>query len=223
MTLDTKVVSKIIEIILTPKLRAFAERNGLIMTTPTMQNYYPDLTFKDKEGNYFAVDFKTSYYTSDNPNSINGLTLGSYWGYFRNRKEKMSMDRPYGDYCCHLVLGVLYQQSESPEQAVYSIDNLDQVVSPISNFIFFVQPKWRIAATTAGSGNTRNMGGIKNIKKLLSGSGPFTAFGEKGEEIFDDYWMHYYNADDKKKSIEEGKDGPFYSNWKEYANAKELK
>lgn len=220
MTLDTKVVSKIIEIILTPKLRAFAERNGLIMTTPTMQNYYPDLTFKDKEGNYFAVDFKTSYYTSDNPNSINGLTLGSYWGYFRNRKEKMSMDRPYGDYCCHLVLGVLYQQNEESDLELYSIDQLDQIVSPISNFIFFVQPKWKIAATTAGSGNTRNMGGIKNIKKLISGSGPFTKFGEKGEEIFDDYWMHYYNADDKKKSIEEGKEGPFYSNWQEYQNAK---
>ena len=27
----------------------------------------------------FAVDFKSSYYTSE---SVNGLTLGSYWGYF---------------------------------------------------------------------------------------------------------------------------------------------
>ena len=82
ITNDTKVVSKIIEILLIPKLEMFAERNGLRLELPTKQNYYPDLTFIDKEGNYFAVDFKSSYYDGD---KINGLTLGSYWGYFRQR------------------------------------------------------------------------------------------------------------------------------------------
>lgn len=58
---DTKVVSKIIEIILIPKLKLFAEKNG--MELPDAQNYYPDLTFKDKQDDsLFAVDFKTTYY-----------------------------------------------------------------------------------------------------------------------------------------------------------------
>lgn len=73
---------------------------------PTKQNYYPDLTFKDSEGNLFAVDFKTSYYKNDM--KVNGLTLGSYWGYFRNRTQKMNTDYPYGEYKCHLVLGEAY-------------------------------------------------------------------------------------------------------------------
>lgn len=48
ITNDTKVVSKIIEIILIPKLDAFAKRNGLTLELPSAQNFYPDLTFKDK-------------------------------------------------------------------------------------------------------------------------------------------------------------------------------
>lgn len=43
---DTKVVSKIIEILLIPKLDAFARKNGLTLELPSKQNYYPDLTFK---------------------------------------------------------------------------------------------------------------------------------------------------------------------------------
>ena len=48
---DTKVVSKIIEILLIPKLDAFARKNRLTLELPSKQNYYPDLTFKDNEGN----------------------------------------------------------------------------------------------------------------------------------------------------------------------------
>lgn len=45
---DTKVVSKIIEILLIPKLDAFARKNRLTLELPSKQNYYPDLTFKVK-------------------------------------------------------------------------------------------------------------------------------------------------------------------------------
>lgn len=77
ITNDTKVVSKIIEILLIPKLEHFAKKNGLVLELPSKQNYYPDLTFKDSDGNLFAVDFKSSYYEGKR---ANGLTLGSYWG-----------------------------------------------------------------------------------------------------------------------------------------------
>ena len=39
---DTKVVSKIIEILLIPKLDTFARKNGLTLELPSKQNYYPD-------------------------------------------------------------------------------------------------------------------------------------------------------------------------------------
>ena len=51
ITNDTKVVSKIIEIILIPHLDAFAKQNQMTLELPSVQNYYPDLTFKDAEGN----------------------------------------------------------------------------------------------------------------------------------------------------------------------------
>ena len=209
ITNDTKVVSKIIEILLIPKLELFAKKNGLVLELPSKQNYYPDLTFKDVEGNLFAVDFKSSYYEG---RRANGLTLGSYWGYFRNRSERMSMDHPYCDYKCHLVVGILYEQTEGleSEKTVYSISQLDKIKSVIENFIFFVQPKWKIALDRPGSGNTRNIGGTDDIEKLISGSGPFA---ELGEVVFDDYWMNYYNKADAKLY---GPGQPNYNNLESY-------
>ena len=61
ITNDTKVVSKIIEILLIPKLLLFAERNELELELPSKQNFYPDLSFKDKDGHLFAVDFKAKF------------------------------------------------------------------------------------------------------------------------------------------------------------------
>ena len=197
ITNDTKVVSKIIEIILIPRLYAFAKRNGLTMELPSAQNYYPDLTFKDAEGNLFAVNFKSSYYGEDG--KVNGLTLGSYWGYFRNRDVKKNTDYPYNDYKCHLVIGMLYKQSvtDKNEKDVYGIDELDAIKSVIEQFVFFVQPKWKIAGDKTGSGNTRNIGGIVEIDKLVKGEGPFA---ELGEDVFGDYWMNYFNTTDAQKS-----------------------
>lgn len=67
----------------------------------------------------------------------------------------------------------------------------------IEDFIFFVQPKWKIANDIPGSGNTRNIGGITNIKKLINGQGPFSALGE---DVFDDYWMGYFNKVDARSA-----------------------
>lgn len=91
MTDDTKVVSKIVEMMLTPKLESFARKNGLSLELPSKQNFYPDLTFKDASGRLFAVDIKSSYYGNG---TVNGLTLGSYWGYFRERDSVKSTDYP---------------------------------------------------------------------------------------------------------------------------------
>lgn len=209
ITNDTKVVSKIIEILLIPKLDAFARRNGLSLELPSKQNYYPDLTFKDEDGHLFAVDFKSSYYEG---NKANGLTLGSYWGYFRNRAERMNMDYPYGEYQCHLVVGLLYRQSvvQEGEKTVFSIDELKTIKSVIENFVFFVQPKWKIALDRPGSGNTKNIGGVDDIDRLVAGTG---TFADLGEEVFDDYWMNYYNKADARLY---GPGVPNYNNIESY-------
>ncbi len=209
ITNDTKVVSKIIEILLIPKLDGFAKANGLTLELPSKQNFYPDLTFKDAEGHLFAVDFKSSYYEDDR---VNGLTLGSYWGYFRERDTVKNMDYSYNSYSSHIVLGMLYKQSgnEANEKKVFGVDELSAIHSVIENFIFFVQPKWKIAADIPGSGNTRNIGGITSIQKLISGQGPFA---ELGEDIFDDYWQGYYNKADARTA---GIGKPKYSNLETY-------
>ena len=212
ITNDTKVVSKIIEILLIPKLDAFARNNGLELELPSKQNFYLDLTFKDKQGHLFAVDFKSSYYEGD---SVNGLTLGSYWGYFRERDSVKNMDHTYNSYSSHTVLGMLYKQSvvDANERNVYSVDELSAIHSVIENFIFFVQPKWKIANDIPGSGNTRNIGGITNIQKLIKGEGPFSTLGE---DVFDDYWKGYFNKVDARTA---GIGEPHYHNlatYKEY-------
>lgn len=210
ITNDTKVVSKIMEILLIPKLKLFAGRNHLTLELPSRQNYYPDLTFIDAGGNLFAVDFKSSYYDGDR---INGLTLGSYWGYFRQRDRKKNTDYPYGRYKCHLVIGMLYKKSvpEAGEKTVYGIDELQAMHSVIEQFIFFVQPKWKIATDAPGSGNTRNIGGETSIETLVNGNGMFAPYGE---DIFDDYWMNYYNMADAEH-VGIGK--PHYHDLKSYA------
>ena len=209
ITNDTKVVSKIIEILLIPKLDKFACDHGLELEIPSKQNFYPDLTFKDKEGHLFAVDFKSSYYDGE---TVNGLTLGSYWGYFRERDSVRNMDHTYNSYSSHTVLGMLYKQSviDANEKNVYSVDELSAIHSVIEKFLFFVQPKWKIAKDTPGSGNTRNIGGVSNIQKLINGQG---SFAELGEDVFNDYWQGYFNKVDARTA---GIGTPHYHNLKTY-------
>ena len=110
---------------------------------------------------------------------------------------------------------MLYKQSgvEQNDKTVYSINELQFIKSVIDNFIFFVQQKWKIASDIPGSGNTRNIGGITDILKLVKGRGPFTVYGSSGEQIFDDYWMNYYSKTDAEKA---GLPKPYYNNLASY-------
>ena len=51
ISVDTKVVSKIIELMMFPALQKFAKENGFEMVLSVEQNHYPDVTFitKDKK------------------------------------------------------------------------------------------------------------------------------------------------------------------------------
>lgn len=193
ITIDTKVVSKVMEILLIPEFFRFAEKNNLILELPEEQNSYPDLTFISKEtGLKFAVDIKSTF--KDTANKIKSLTLGAFTGYFRDRTSKKNIHFAYSDYTAHYVLGVIYSQIEKKpdEKAIYKLDELDTIESVIRDFRFFVQPKYKIASASPGSGNTKNIGSTTTISKLVNGEGVFSTLGE---EIFDDYWMNYLTVD----------------------------
>lgn len=199
ISIGTKVVSKVIELLLIPAFETFAKNNNLILELPPQQNFYPDLSFISKEsGEKFAVDIKSTF--KDESNKIKSMTLGAFTGYFRNRESTKNTLYPYGSYSGHFVLGVIYSQNQVSlnEKVVYKLDELDKIESVIKDFKFFVQPKYKIASASPGSGNTKNIGSINNIDKLINGEGVFSALGE---EIYDDYWM-YFLTKDMAKALE---------------------
>lgn len=209
---DTKVISKILELYLFPKIFHFAQKYNLEIELTKEQNFYPDITFKDEEGNLFAVDLKSSY--RKNNQTINGLTLGSFTGYFRERNSSKNTTHPYNAYKAHIVLGIIYNIFTIDERKCYILDQLDDIISTVKDFEFFVQEKWKIAIDRPGSGNTKNIGSVNRIKDLIAGNG---LFSELGEAVFDDYWMHYLTRDMARAAQ---LDKPYYCNLTEYKKFK---
>jgi hypothetical protein len=193
---DTKIVSKILEIHLLPKILAFAADHDFIVVLAEHQNYYPDVSFVSKrdERIKFAVDFKTTYRLPDKPHLCNGFTLGSHGEYFVNRTSRKNIQFPYNEYLGHFCLGIIYSRysrQDADETRVYGIDDLQAITSVISNFQFFAVEKWEIASDSSGSGNTANIGSVKSIDDLVLGNGVFKRFGNDGEKWFDDFWCNY--------------------------------
>jgi hypothetical protein len=192
ISIDTKIVSKVLELLLFSWFEDFAKRHNLRLELAAQQNFYPDLTFTDGSGNRFAVDIKSTY--RDSPNTVNGMTLGAFTGYFRNRESNKNTLYPYNQYQAHIVLGVIYSQNQEAldERKKYNLRDLNHIPSVIHSFAFFAQPKYRIASASPGSGNTKNIGSSNKISDLLYGTG---VFAKLGEEIYDDYWMYFLTAD----------------------------
>lgn len=193
ISVDTKITSKVLELLLFPMFVEFGKANGLRIELSPHQNFYPDLTFiHDKSGAKFAVDIKSTYRTD--ALNVNGMTLGAFTGYFRKRDSNKNTLYPYGQYSGHFVLGVVYSKCDDAidERKIFSLDELEKIPSVIKHFQFFAQPKYRLASSRPGSGNTKNIGSITKIAKLIEGSGPFEKLGE---EVYDDYWMFYLTRD----------------------------
>jgi hypothetical protein len=212
---DTKVISKIMELMLFPYFLSFAKKHGLKLILSREQNHYPDITFIDKKGCKFAVDLKSTYRISSD--KVNTMTLGAFTGYFRNRASAKNVTFPYGDYSGHFVLGVIYSRAllKTDEFKTHTLDELEQIPSVVKDIQFFIQPKYRIASDRPGSGNTKNIGAIGTILELVNGNGPFAALGE---EVFDDYWM-YYLTSDMARAVELAK--PPYNNLATYFQYKQ--
>ncbi|MCL2387180.1 MAG: EcoRV family type II restriction endonuclease [Defluviitaleaceae bacterium] len=176
-----------------PHFFDFARSIGYIIELATCQNWYPDLTFVNKNNHEikFALDLKTTYIDEKRKGFCNGFTLGSHGEYFINRESSKNIQYPYKKYSGHFCLGIIYSRvvlTADFESRKYSIDELEQIPSTINRFIFFASEKWRIASDKRGSGNTANIGSIKNIDDILKGNG---VFAKAGEDIFDDYWANY--------------------------------
>lgn len=190
---DTKIISKILEIHIFPKLLELSESHGYKIVLADHQNYYPDISFvnNDDESIRFAVDFKTTYRQPGKPHLCNGFTLGSHGKYFEDRTSTKNIQFPYGTYSGHYCLGIIYDRVESKdidETKSYELDALQSITSVVGNFQFFVVEKWKIASDKSGSGNTANIGSINSIVDIVGGRGMFSKLGE---EWFDDYWMNY--------------------------------
>lgn len=198
---DTKIISKIMEIHLFPKILDFANRNNYKIILADHQNYYPDLTFESSEGIRFAVDLKTTYRNKNNHSFCNGFTLGSHGQYFINRDSRKNIQFPYNTYTGHFCLGIIYDRSniEIDETKSYKIDQLTSIASVISNLQFFIAEKWKITSDKSGSGNTANIGSINYIDDIINGNGMFSRLGENW---FDEYWMNYKKIKIRKSNGE---------------------
>ena len=193
ISVDTKIVSKVLELLLFPMFVEFARKQGMEIELCPQQNFYPDLTFIHRASDSrFAVDIKSTYRTSDT--DVNGMTLGAFTGYFRNRSSSKNTLYPYSQYAAHFVLGVIYSKCDdvADERKQFTLEDLRKIPSVIKNFQFFAQPKFRIATALPGSGNTKNIGSVSKIEEMLGGKGPFASLGE---EVYDDYWMYYLTRD----------------------------
>lgn len=211
---DTKILSKILEIHLFPKILEFASTYGYKVVLADHQNYYPDISFV-KEGNEklkFAVDFKTTYRNDKKPHLCNGFTLGSHGEYFSNRSSTKNIQFPYNEYAGHFCLGIIYSRvdgSTIDETRSYDISQLKSISSVVKDFQFFVVEKWKIASDKGGSGNTANIGSINHIDDIINGRGMFSRLGEKW---FDDYWINFR----KIKTTTDSGDTSIISSLKEF-------
>ncbi|MGI9296486.1 MAG: type II restriction endonuclease [Gammaproteobacteria bacterium] len=190
---DTKIVSKILEIHLFPRILAFARSHGFALVLAKHQNYYPDLSFVLAEDDTvkFALDIKTTYRVRNKPWLCNGFTLGSHGEYFRDRTSGKNIQFPYGSYSGHFCLGVIYDRADGgmiDEVTCCPADEIRSISSVISRIQVLAVEKWKIAGDKSGSGNTANIGSIRRIDDILSENGMFCRLGE---EWFDDYWMNY--------------------------------
>ena len=171
------------------------------------------------DGTYYALDIKTTYRKGIDKlgrEKVNGMTLGTFGGYFRNRESAAIITFPYNSYFKHYVLGMVYDQTHGiDERQVYEVDQLAQIPSVASNFQFFLHEKYRIASDRAGSGNTKNIGSTVFLDRLINGTG---VFAELGVEMFDDYWMNYRTRD---MAAKEGYERSPYRNLIEYKRFKE--
>ena len=208
---DTKVISKLIELMLFPLIADFARLYNYEMILAEHQNHYPDVSFLGENGVKIAFDLKSTYRKS--AKRVNGYTLGAFTGYFRDRQSRKNITFPYAEYTNHYVLGIIYSRNKRPsdERLIFDVSDLQSIESVAHDFTFLIQEKWKLAAEKPGSGNTKNIGSVKEDAALVNGMGDFAS---SDVNVFDDYWMHYQT----KEMARNNDSVVLYTNLREYWN-----
>jgi len=185
---DTKLISKVFELISIPIITHAIEPYAKSWELEERQTVYPDLTLiLDKPiPNKIAIDIKSTYRKGANA----GFTLGSYTAYIRPPFTK-NIRYPYTDYIEHWIVGFIYDRVAGVKPDIVDISQIDKIIPPVENVEVVIWQKWQIASDKPGSGDTANIGSVRTLKALRTGQGTFTQFGEKGKEVFEDYWRNF--------------------------------
>ncbi|MGD0354519.1 MAG: type II restriction endonuclease [Dehalococcoidia bacterium] len=205
---DTKLISKIFELVTYPVIIPILEPYIERWEIEEKQNIYPDLTLMlpGPVPNKIAIDIKSTFRRGGDRG---GFTLGSYTAYIRSPYTK-NISYPYTDYRQHWIIGYIYSRVDGVKKPeVTSIDKLHEVEAAIDDIEVLVHEKWQLASDRPGSGNTANIGSVNSIDALKKGKGVFTRFGEHGKDIFEDYWRNFDRFTPRKYNDLEG-----YLNWK---------
>lgn len=185
---DTKLISKIFELVSIPIITKAVEPYIKSWEIEERQTVYPDLTLilSGSSPNKIAIDIKSTY----RKGSTAGFTLGSYTAYLRPPFTK-NISYPYNDYLEHWIVGFIYDRVPDVKPEIVDISALDKIIAPIKNVEAIVWQKWQLASDRPGSGNTANIGSVRGLEELRRGQGTFTKFGEKGKDVFEDYWRNF--------------------------------
>ena len=185
---DTKLISKVFELVYIPIIANAVEPYIQKWETEERQTVYPDLTLilDGSPPNKIAIDIKSTYRKGINA----GFTLGSYTAYIRPPFTK-NIRYPYTEYIEHWIVGFIYDRIPGVKPEIVDISLIDKVIPPVENVEAVIWQKWQLASDKPGSGNTANIGSIKNIELLRRGEGTFTQFGDEGKDIFEDYWRNF--------------------------------
>lgn len=217
---DTKVVSKILEIHIFPIISEMADKMNYEIKLADKQNYYPDLTFinKDDKNIKFAVDIKTTYRTfrkiGKGYKSEAGFTLGSHGSYFTDRNSKKNIQFPYKDYSGHFCLAIVYSQAKEKdedsrdldEMKIFHIKELGSSLSdPVKRKIVEKDFLTEIMSVikdlkfyfvekwkiASDSQGSGNTANIGSTKTEQDLADESGVFSKLGEEYFDGYWQNY--------------------------------
>ena len=167
---DSKIISKIYEVIIIQKLKELLDEKNFKYIENDVQNKYPDFIIisKIQTEKYYAIDIKSTYLKNDT--TINGFTLGTYKGYFKDRETLKSIVKPYKSFKKHFCVCIIYARTD--------------IKVPVKHII--VREKWEIARNCTGSGNTCNIGSIKSLTDLLDSNSYFNS-----EDDFNTFWLNY--------------------------------
>ena len=209
---DTKLISKVFELIAFPIVCDALAPYDVDIESEERQTVYPDLTIilGSDTPNKIALDIKSTYRKSKDRA---GFTLGSYTAYMRPPFTK-NITYPYFEYLEHWVVGFIYSRIPGVTTQCVSIDEIGSVTPPIKDVELIIQEKWRVASDKPGSGNTTNIGSVRQISALRKGAGTFAQLGPEGKEVFEDYWRNFDRSGPRKYSNLNG-----YYTWRKQSQA----